>query len=441
MKKNIVLFIFSFLIILVSCKKHLGDKPSVPVAPPVMVPRDSITAGINREIASVLEQVYRNDSAYAEVNASIRSEYYADERVLLKDLLYPESSELYNAENFRKFNSGAGIFKRIFEEVLMNGNYPLLKDALSKDKPSEVVPKTSVVADYISLNDPSAGIFSGETAVAIYFPYSANFSTLNLQVTAHATIVAADREANAAPGKEPYYCATGGNGICYKEVTVDDNYADSLPTHIVENGARPKIFFTGIINGNTPAYRVYQGWAKLTRQMDALFSFTGNGGGSEIKVARLSGYLKIQSEQVTGFSGDVVTLDFSRSDIRNGRWKRVYSIWDANWPLDNTEQVYAVYEDDTKGTRTFSGSLNTTVTLPGKLGKAGGEVSYKIEAVTQDEIITQRKLDRESFFRQGMDNQGWGYFKDVNDFLGPDKDWPIYDGGAIWQYSMGWKIN
>ncbi|MBA4166924.1 MAG: hypothetical protein H0X41_05180, partial [Chitinophagaceae bacterium] len=79
MKKNIVLFILSFVIILFSCKKHLGDKPVVPPVTRVPVPaRDSWLAGINKEIASILEQVYPNDSAYEEVNAAIFSGYYAD---------------------------------------------------------------------------------------------------------------------------------------------------------------------------------------------------------------------------------------------------------------------------------------------------------------------------------------------------------------------------
>jgi hypothetical protein len=448
MKKGIVFFIISFFIIGVSCKKHLGDKPPASAPAPEVPDKDSWLANVNREIASILEQVYRNDSAYAEVNATIFSEYYVDERVLLRDLLFPQNSDLYRLESFRKFNTSGGVFKRIFNEVMNKGDYPLLKKALSEETNAGVVPKTSVVENNISLDKSPSAVLSGETAAAIYFPYSTNFltagasSAIKVQGIARPTIVAADREANSAPGKEPYSCASGTKGICYKDVIVDDDYATAVPTHIVENGARPTKIGLDPFAPSLQLTRVYLGWARLTRQMDALISFTGNGGGSEIKVARLSGYLKMEGQQVTDFSGDLVTLDFSRADIRKQTWKRVYSVWDPNWDKENLQQIFAVYEDDTKGTKTFSGSLSTTVNVGTKpvTGKVEGSLSYKVEVSTQDEIITQRKWDRSSFFKDGKNDQGWGFFPEPNDFLSLNQDWPIYDCGTIWQFSMPWRI-
>ena len=189
--------------------------------------------------------------------------------------------------------------------------------------------------------------------------------------------------------------------------------------------------------------RVYLGWSKLTRQMDNFISLTGNGGGSEIKVGRLSGYLKLSEEQVTGFSGDMVTLYFTRSEIRKGKWKRVFSIWDNDWNKDDFEQVYAVYEDDTKGKKTISGTVSTTMNLQERpaASKIQGEIGYKVDIITQDEILTQRKVDRASFFRDGLSDQGWKYMADPNDFLSGGIDWPVYDGGTIWQYTMPWRGN
>ncbi len=135
----------------------------------------------------------------------------------------------------------------------------------------------------------------------------------------------------------------------------------------------------------------------LTKQMDRFVSLTGNGGGSEIKVCRINGYLKIKDEQVDNFEGDIVTIYFSRGDIRKKTWKRIYSVWDPNWNYQDVEQIYAVYEEDNKGEATFNGSLNTTLNLPGKpsLGKVVAEIGFKITVPTQDEIITQRKLRQE----------------------------------------------
>ena len=95
--------------------------------------------------------------------------------------------------------------------------------------------------------------------------------------------------------------------------------------------------------------------------MDKLVSFTGNGGGSEIKVCRVNGFLKMADEQITNFAGDVITLHYTRGDIRKKRWKRIFGVWDPNWNYQDIEQVYAVYEDDNMGSKTLTGSLKTTV--------------------------------------------------------------------------------
>ena len=114
-------------------------------------------------------------------------------------------------------------------------------------------------------------------------------------------------------------------------------------------------------------------------------------------------------------------------------------MWDPNWNYQDIEQIYTVYEEDKTGTGTIEGALTTNLTLPLKLGKTEGKIGFKIQVQTQDEIITQRKLDRKSFLRDGMNNQGWGYYPDSNDFLS-GKDWPIFDGGAIWQYTVPYRI-
>jgi hypothetical protein len=174
--------------------------------------------------------------------------------------------------------------------------------------------------------------------------------------------------------------------------------------------------------------------------MDKLVSFTGNGGGSEIKVCRINGFLKMADEQITNFTGDVITLHYTRADIRKRRWKRVFSVWDPNWNYQDIEQIYAVYEDDNMGSGTITGSLTTTVNLPGKIGKTEGELGFKIDFKSQDEIITQRKLDRKSFLRDGMNDQGYGFMTDANDFLPIGKDWPVIDGGAVWSYTFPYRI-
>lgn len=431
-----------------SCRKdHLNSDNVIHRSPdtPGAVNKEKKIVAFNKEVANVLMQVYKNDSALIEVNATIYCGYYADERVLLKDLLNPASSGLYRSDKFLRLKTDTGIFRRTFCEIIEKNPYPLINDFLSELNTKRTNPKASVSEDY---NYQGEDFFSDEMAPAIYFPYSENFfgsnevedlSVESLALMERPVIVSSDREADSGIGMEPYLCGGFDEEICYREVVVDDNFVGLRNTHIVTGGAT----HLSEAESEQPAQatatsRVYTGWSRLTKQMDKLISLTGNGGGSEIRVGRVSGYLKTENEQVENFTGDMVMLFFTRGEISNGRWKRVYSIWDPNWNYQDAEQIYAVYEDDTRGEKSFSGSLNTAVNIPGKPspGNAKGEVSYKITIPTQDEIILQRKLDRASFFRAGNIDQGNGFIEDDDDFLSGNQDWPIYDGGAVWGYTM-----
>ena len=81
---------------------------------------------------------------------------------------------------------------------------------------------------------------------------------------------------------------------------------------------------------------VYVGALRCSYQYDALVSFTGNGGGSEIKVFRGSGYLlQDPNGQISNISGDVVSLYFSRGEINNCNHQNINAIWDLDWASDN----------------------------------------------------------------------------------------------------------
>ena len=426
------------LMTMIACKKKTGEaQPLIVQGKDTLTESEKQIASLHDEIADILAKVYYNDSAYREVNIAIFSGYYADERVLLWDLLFPGTSGLYASEKFREISNFTGVFARIFFSVMGEGNYPLLKQALAKRLPY----KARIVSSEVVLPG-SINLQKSVLTSAIYFPYSENFPVTNISSSQQATIVAAKADADTATGRAPYLCPEFLKKFCYKNVLVDDNYAASRPTHIVTQGAEP------VVNNSYPEpvpnmiNRTYNGWSRVTKQLDRLVSLTGNGGGSEIKICRINGYLKIKEEQVDNFEGDVVTAYFSRKEIRNKTWKRIYSVWDPNWNYQDLEQVYAVYEEDTKGEATFDGSLTTTLNFPGKssAGKTVGEIAFRITVSTQDEIITQRKLDRASYFKSAGINQGYGTYPDGNDFLNGSLDWPIYDGGAVWNYTMPFQV-
>lgn len=445
--KMLLLYVICLLII--SCKKNTGNEPSEISTSRIPDNRSRIAA-LTKEVAEVLQQVYADIGSCNEVFAAIFSGYYEDERVLLKDLLNPAGSELYRAPAFQIFKVDTGRFRKKFCEIIEKGNYPLLNSELRYVPVRKINAAPSFHQYTVQLDDAVVGVLSGGQLISIYFPYSENFANFKLDesippdnklaIIKKPTLVHTDRDADFAPGKAPYYCPGKPNNLCYINVNVDDNYAEARPTHIVTIGARIRESLEAAVTKPELVSRVYHGSSKLVRQMDKLISFTGNGGGSEIKVCRINGYLRRTDEQISDFAGDIVTLYYTRADISKKRWKRVYSIWDPNWNYQDIEQIYAVYEDDNNAVKTISGALTTTLSLPANLGKAEGDIGFKIQVTTQDEIITQRKLDRKSYFRDGQNNQGWGFLPDPNDFHIGVKDWPVIDGGSIWQYTIPYRI-
>jgi hypothetical protein len=437
------------MLILGSCRKKMDDPRPDPSSVDLSNQQARVAA-LTREVARALEEVYKNNRACNEVNAAIHCGYYEDERVLLKDLLKPTTSDLYKSSAFRKLNVDTGIFRRKFCEIIERGNYPLISAALSPAIFSKTPAGTTVTNNSLIPSGDDVGILSGTQLISIYFPYSENFGFSFISdslppdnkfaIILRPTIVSTDRESDSAPGRDPIWSLGSPGNVSYIDVTVDDSYAEKTRTHIIGIGAKIKETTQAVYSKSEMVYRVYNGANRLTKQFDRLISFTGNGGGSEIKVCRINAYLKRSDEQVTDFSGDVVSISFTRADIRNKRWKRIFSVWDPNWSYQDLEQIYAVYEDDNVGTKTIDGSLTTNLTIPGKAGKAEGSIGFKIQVMTQDEIVMQRKMDRKSFLRDGMNNQGWGFNVDADDFLPLNKDWPVIDGGSSWQYTLPYRI-
>jgi len=415
---------------IISCRKQVDLSPKGFAHPLVeRTAEQESVARLTGEVARLLEKIYQDSIAYREVNAAIYCGYYEDERVLLGDLLDPERSSLYASAAFRKQQAGTGIFRKRFLEAVRTGSYPGVMAELAEGR--STVNTSAIVIQPATTGSGLASL----NKLCIYFPYSEEHVAGGINASGvAATIVSTDRHADSGPGREPYKCSLGS--ICYRQVLVDDDYAFNHPTHIVGVGADPTPKPPIEPLKETVVNLVYHGWGRLTRQMDKLISFTGNGGGSEMKLGRISAYLKTTNQQVTGFMGDLVTVQFTRGEIRKSRWKRIFSIWDPNWTTTDKEEIYAVYEDDTEGSSTFSGSLNISVSIPGKIAKVDGKVGYEVKVKTQDNILTQRKFERTSYYRGALLNQGWGFIRDDNDFLQTSQDWPIYDGAAIWQYTM-----
>ncbi|MGN6417539.1 MAG: hypothetical protein ACTHMC_08610 [Pseudobacter sp.] len=377
------------IVIFISCKK---DQPPIQREQAVY-PRteaEKELAGLHTEFARILRGVYQSREAFREVQAAIWSGYYQDERVLLKALLHPHTSPLYQLAAFKNFRTGSGFFKKQFDSCLAAGDFPRLQKHLSKTNP------VATTAGNVNFEPEESS-----DELSIYFPYSDNYKPAFEQEQEEwlrATLVAADRDADEAPGLEPVAGCTGVN--CYLAVTVNDEYCEQNVVHIAQSGGTRASLDP--VNPQPVINMVMLGSVRCTSQYDHLISFTGNGGGSELRFVRADGYLQQNANGQITSPQNLVTVNISRKDIRKKRWVDVNAIWDSNWETDNPEQVFAIYEEDNEGSRTISGSIQAKL-----LSLTIEPIGYSITVKTKDEIIRQLGWKRNSFFafnRGGLNN-------------------------------------
>lgn len=361
-----------------------------------------------KDVSAVLKSVYKDPAVVAEVNAAITSGYYEDERVILADLLNPAQSPLYRFLEQRKIETGKpggpvrwGAFSEAFRAAAPG--------VLGTRSASELFSAASgIVAAINAVTSPPEPVsLRGErpesrqlpgNAISIYYPYSEDFSPQDRPLVVPATV-----EADWVDVPDPACTkAHRHDGEHCIRIRVDESYVLKNPVHIIGSGAETSAAASHPVG--LPALRsftpdlIYLGKVRCTRQYDRLISFTGNGGGSELKFVRGEAYIMMNDDQqVTDTEFDVITVYFRRKDIRKEREKDVYTIWDPHWEAGRTEQVFGIYEEDTRGEREFSGSIKTEVKHP------GGEstitpVSYSYSVHTQDNIIRQINWSRASFF-------------------------------------------
>lgn len=351
------------------------------------------------DVAAVLHAVYQDSEALAEVNAAIASGYYRDERVLLADLLYPGQSPLYEFMQKKQAetvvaNSTVGVFAKRFKTIAPG--------ILSRERAGAIL--ASAKRQPLTR---SGG--KGEAAgnpISIYQPYSENFGP-----EARPLVVPATVEADTVYLPDPA-CRQAhlhGGADCTK-IRVDESYVEKHPVHIIGTGALPatnegdtyvlseRRLPEEVQSQDSSVRLIYLGIVRCSKQYDRLISFTGNGGGSELKFIRGEAYVTLNNnQQVVDTEFDIISVDFRRKDIRKEREKYVYAIWDSNWAPEKAAQVFGIYEEDTRGEREFSGSVDTEIEHPGGTTTITPvEYSYVVES--QDEIIRQIDWDRTSFF-------------------------------------------
>lgn len=379
------------------------------------------------KLTDVLKMVYSDRSNLIVVNAAIYAKVYTDESILIKDLIYPEQSRLTNSKRFNmaitKHNVSLRTFASAFWKAVAIKNDPAFKTFLEKLKSSDVSLNATLAARIY--ND-------GNYEVSIYFPYHEEFIDENFGASPSiVSLTTATADADEGIGEIPVY-DTYGNITRYEQVLVNDAYAEANPTHIIGlNGVEP-YDHNSTTDSTTPpppppnVNRIYIGEGICKVQYDKLISFTLNGGGSEIMYNRISGYLKPVDGHITSFE-DITQVDFSRRDIRKQTWKRTMHVWDDDWEIGDKEQVLAIFEEDTEGTKSFTGSLKTTLDTFGIPVEAS--IGFTISIKTKDPIIKQLMTSRHSYFAGAFVDQGQGFTKDRTfiPFNRHDLRWPAYD--------------
>ncbi len=340
----------------------------------VKTPEDIRKANSIIEVTRVLRKIYKDRQVVEEVNAAIATGYYEDETVLLKDLLNPSTSPIYEFQSFkdRSVEKGfkPGSFKTNFEKELGISNSP-----------------------YARTED----LYYYDNGVSIYFPYSEDTQYSTYPVTVVQGTVESDRASAQHPLCDDLNATT--LAYCNQTVMVNDDYASINPTHIVGNG--------GTLSNNTSStscsgsFKLHYGYIKFPYgyQYDKLISFTGDGGGSEMRffVARTTQ----SNTTVTSSWGLETEVYVTRKSIKNTNWISVWSgvfaYIGGAWPANNTNLAFCVYEKD----HSNPPSIYFTGTLTSKdvYGNVFSNI-YSIEAKSKNPIISNNVRERLWFLNQ-----------------------------------------
>ena len=371
-----------------------------------------------QKVGSIINKLITKDpKSLQEVFSAVESKYYLDEMVFVTDLL--EESDLYNYEPFLKGNSSLYSFRKSFESV---------KNTIEFSKVNE--------------------------NVTLYIPYSKNHDFNN---ASSITIVTAQEDTNEAFGlryekegtstvlvndkyaQENLTIIVGINQMRKDAITYKSEQKERYTTQEHNNKSFPER-----VNKVQSVTQVSNSKAIMRVNLDAIISFTGNGGGNDMRIARISAYLTPVDGQITSFDGDVKSESMQRGDV--GKVISVTSIWDSNWANDDLEQIYAVYEEDTENTKTFNGSLTSTLEV--KVGAITttrtSTVGYSVTIKSKDPIITQTKMKKSDYMVFNMPTSQ-SQLSINNQACIEDRtslplvlitSWPAYDCGTDWSYTL-----
>jgi len=334
----------------------------------------------------------------------------------LKDLIFPNSSELLKSEKFaneaRNYSVNLNNFSQSFWAI-----------ANSKNDQNFIK----------FLNTLNTNPDNLDKQYSIYFPYSENF---NLNIS-DISIVSAVADTDEILG---YKRIGSGSQTQYNLVKINDDVTETKSTHIIgKNGTTLRVNTSvstlagfqpgpGIVTPGLPraVKQVFIGDVKCKKQYDALISFTGNGGGSEIRFVRGDGYMTPVGGQVTAVPVSGVHKH-TRKQIRQEKWIDWTAEFDMDWEEDNHQLFLAIFEDDNRNSQEVSASVGTTIKIDSSTSITGS-VGVKMTFYSDDDLIHETKLNRDVFF---VLNRSSTY-----SICGNYDGWPIRNCNANVQFTL-----
>lgn len=237
------------------------------------------------EMTEILKNI--KGEGYQELFALLHNQYFLEGNVGLKDLLNPETSPIYNKTEINPELKGK--FKETFYQLFDPKRYPNLHAIIQRHHYS-----------YRSSSQPD---FLNSADVYFYMPYPEDDNGNAFSDNDKPTYVPAVTDADAGYGWKE------NNNNEWERVATNDDYAANNATIIVEpntpQNLRPPVDDnTGIgpdhdidpsyldslvqrqcqnLENGTLVRSVYLGHIQVRVQFDRYISFTGNGGGSEMR--------------------------------------------------------------------------------------------------------------------------------------------------------------
>lgn len=336
-----------------------------------------------KHISYILTEVIKTQGVTQEVFEGVKSGKYADESILMYDLLEPSQSPILSFQQ----NASNMKFAKAFQDAFNASAYMF-------------------APNYTNVTYKELIQIIQQQRIMIYFPYSENWQGAEKPTLTYNT--AEDMDENQ--GYEPSLI---GNIInSFNAVTVNDDYADANPVWIVKkeevdepvepSDLLPRDKDTTIVVTTTcptfeKPYLVQINEVRVVEQLDRCFG--KDSGGSEMYFVR--GVLKNPNDKP---EVEAIPLGkFTRKQIRKAKWVPIAHDFLTPWEVKNRHVVIGLYERDKKAKeeKKITGKASVTTTS-GTTGTTNSSVSKDVEyeVVSREEIQYKNTWERCAFFKE-----------------------------------------